>query len=168
MSGSAGLVFGGLVSPPLWPGQELWEWRHPAALQDALRKAIPPLTIQPEMANVSGSTAPYTTSSALCPSPRSGTGPATCPKWLSPITPLHISPLVCPFFLMFGQDPQLPVDFLFGRGQEPVADYKPLYGIKDRTLTGDHGVISKFDTVIYEFLSSERQNGGMVKVGQRI
>ena len=37
-------------------------------------------TIQVEMANVRGSTAPYTTFSALCPSPKRETGPATCPK----------------------------------------------------------------------------------------
>lgn len=36
------------------------------------------------------------------------------------VTPLSTNPLVNPYFLMFAQEPHLPVDFLLGRVPEPA------------------------------------------------
>lgn len=42
-------------------------------------------------------------------------------EWRNLDIHIHINLPQSPHFLMFGQEPRLPVDFLLGRVQEPVA-----------------------------------------------
>lgn len=82
------------------------------------------------MANVSSSTALYTTSCLSVTKKR---------DWafylpevaFSYNTTAHQSISESPFFLMFGQDPHLPVNFLLGRVQEPVASSSRDWSVED-------------------------------------
>ena len=66
--------------------------------------------------NVSGLIELFITSFVPCQYHTNGIGPPVCPRCCSVTTPVRESP----FFLMFGQEPRLTVDFLLGRVQDPV------------------------------------------------
>lgn len=64
-----------------------------------------------------GLTEPSITFCILCQSPGNRTGLLLCLRYSFAITPdlLHQSAGESPFYLIFGQEPCVPVDFLLGR-----------------------------------------------------
>lgn len=74
------------------------------------------------MASASASTVRCTIYCSLCQPLGKETGLHVCPRLSFVITQPHTKPRVSHhIFLILGQEPRLPVDFLLGRVQEPVA-----------------------------------------------